>query len=306
MRIALLPTGKAELLGLPTALGRLFPGHEFWSIAAVEPDLPFDGFTSSRLPAPEEGVPTNLTRLVQEATSVVCAGDVDLVLVLDDLELENGDQPRVVVNAVREAARRHLDELARIRPTLAPRAKVALRERVSFHLAVPMLEAWFFADPAGARRAGVPVERLPPKLVANWDPEAFLTDDPDFVADDGSGCTTWRTLPPPKRDSKRYKPGWLKRGPDRVRHPKDYLAWLSRDAAEKDCCAYRETHEGRVALEGLDWRAVLQAADQVRFLRAMIEDIADALGVPSPVAPGNVAPETARSALPPDPMLRNL
>jgi hypothetical protein len=52
MKVALLPTGRTEWRGLPDALHRLFPEHEFYALP--EPDVfgstgPFEGVTSSTL-----------------------------------------------------------------------------------------------------------------------------------------------------------------------------------------------------------------------------------------------------------------
>lgn len=67
MRVAVLPTGRAELLGLPDALHKLFAGHEFYAVSrVVGTDDPFDSFTSSRLRADGPvGEATNVGKLVQ-------------------------------------------------------------------------------------------------------------------------------------------------------------------------------------------------------------------------------------------------
>ncbi len=53
MRVAILPTGGMELLGMRPALAALFPAHEFYSIRQRPRDgkqKPFDSFTSSDRP----------------------------------------------------------------------------------------------------------------------------------------------------------------------------------------------------------------------------------------------------------------
>lgn len=69
MRTALLTTGKTELIGLPCALHAAFPAHDFVA-HGVTPGRPFRGFTSSVLPPPDEGLPTNVDTLVARVTLV--------------------------------------------------------------------------------------------------------------------------------------------------------------------------------------------------------------------------------------------
>ena len=49
MRVAVLTTGKAELIGLHLALKRLFPEHEFLPVPGRQRDTPFNGVTSTRI-----------------------------------------------------------------------------------------------------------------------------------------------------------------------------------------------------------------------------------------------------------------
>lgn len=193
MRVRLVVTGKAELLGLARSLHSLWPSHTFETVPMRRsPDgsvVPFDGFTSSRLPLPAGRAPANLDKLVEALAAEVCPGrrgaPADLAVLLDDLELENVDQPDVVLGCVRDAVYRHLSGL---QGSLANRTAEALRARASFHLAVPMLETWFFGDPSALLAAGVPDHRLPARLRHGADPETFETDDSAFSLDDGSDC----------------------------------------------------------------------------------------------------------------------
>jgi hypothetical protein len=305
-----------ELVGLPEGLRRLFPAHEFYSIEA-RPGEPHNGFTSSRLPSP--GGRTNLRKLVEAAGAHLVPGrrgdPPDLLFVLDDLELDNADQPQVVVDAFRAEALAYLFDLGRDRPALAARVAAALQQQAAFHLAAPMIESWLFADPSGPANAGALPTQLPPRLQVGADPEAFQADDPAYSADDGGQCVQWAGLSPAqlRKKSKRKanKPEWVARD-DKDRHPKAYLAWLCRDHGEKKCSTYRETRSnpqaksGATALAALDWQVALSHAEQCLFLRAFVEDIADGLGIPSPIPPGDASPLTSRHDLPPDPVLRNL
>ena len=94
---------------------------------------------------------------------------------------------------------------------------------------------------------------------------------------------------------------------NRERHPKSYLAWLCRDPNAKKCNTYRETSKGATALADLDWRASLTVGQHCQYLRAMVKDIAEALGESFP-GPTNAASAqlTSRYHLPEAPILRNL
>ncbi|AKT41399.1 hypothetical protein [Chondromyces crocatus] len=318
MRVKLIPTGRCELIGLPECLGRLFPDHTFEAVPArVDPDgtqLPFDGFTSGRLTSTL--MPGNLLRLVQQLASEVHPGRdgnaADLAVLIDDLELENIDQPGLVVERVRSAVRQHLDQLGQ-RENAAKVAHVreALLERASFHLASPMIEAWFFGDLEALKHAGIPDDRLPPQLRAGIDLEHFETDHEAFSSDDGTHCTAMHAS---ARRGSPPRPRWmLKARPDlphyqRERHPKAYLTWLCRNAEEKRCCStYRETHEGAAALRALRWEQVLQTPGHGRFARALLRDLADILGPPTvALTDGEEHPLLSRSNAPMDRVLRNL
>ena len=305
MRVAVLPTGRMEAEGLAPALAALFPDHAFTTIFANPRERePHHAFTTSRLPIPNVGAaPTALDKLVGEMAAALFPRSRhepahDRVLLVDDLELANRDQPEVVVACVRDAVRRHLETLVEPR-----RARTAARlcERASFHLAVPMVEAWLFADPTSLVAAGAQREA---RLVDGRDPEAFQSADPDYEEDDGSGCTRWQS----KRPRKSEKPLWLKTD-DRLHHPKAYLAWLCRSPGEKCCTIYRETTKGdgpsgARALERIDWSTVLSNDAHLRFLRAMVADLAFALGAQNPF-PGKEA-ITGLGTRPQDHVLRNL
>jgi hypothetical protein len=224
-------------------------------------------------------------------------------VILDDLEIPNTHTPEVVVQAFRDATKRHVQGLRASNPYLADRVADALQSKASFHLAAPMVEAWLFADPDGLRNAKVPELRLP----ANWeqarDPEAFLTQDPDYIDDDCSKCSEWQTLTGPKQ--KDHKPAWLRL--ERERHPKAFLAWLSRQPSEKKCSAYRETHEGADALKILNWRDALRSREHCKFMRALIADLADGLGeMPFEMDGGSLSPHTSHRRRHQDRILRNI
>jgi hypothetical protein len=271
MRVSLIPTGRMELKGLAPALARLFPDHEFVAIAADRLGNPYAGFTSARLPlqpprnpGPRSPAQKLAARLAAELTPE-SDEPADLAIVIDDLELLNADQPEVVSRVFRDAVEQHVRTLERLlsAPQL-DRIKGLLGTRASFHLAVPMIEAWLFADPVGPERAGVPAER-PWKLVDACDPEQFETDDAAYRGDDGAECQSLRGALAP----------WV--ALDRHRHPKKYLQWLCRAPGEKDCTGYQESHGGAAALSSIDWPSLLWQTECCRYVRSLLVDISEAL-----------------------------
>ena len=313
MRVAILPTGRLEWKGLPTALERLFPGHTFTAVpsaAEVEVDpncYPLKGFTDSTLGANHEAEPPPVAvNLVQRAYGAVHAGQpeqsFDLALIVDDLELFNAHQPDRVVQVMRAAALAFLNRFQT--PKMRSRVATVLRQQVSFHLAAPMVESWFFGDPDSLKRAGVP-HGVTVCFGATDDPERFVTNDPDFLTAAQADCPALMAMPTSRQ--KKLRPKWLGALP-RERHPKGYLQWLCRAPTLECCTTYSETHAGVDALKSLSWGALLSRPNQLGMLRSLIEDLSDALGSPpsAPLAPGAVFPLPSRHALPPSPTLRNL
>jgi len=312
MRVALLVTGRTEWHGLPGALGRLFPGHEFYAVPTPEevqsyPDrFPCTGFTSTLLTLhQEQSAPESARELVGRAAQEAM-GDgrrylaADIVMVLDDLELHNRHQPARVAQVFRRAVSEHLAGLQGARA----RTAAMLQAKVSFHIIVPMIEAWFFEDRGALTTAGMPPVATP--LLAAQDVEAFQTNDPAYLAATEAACPCWAIT-----RKKPTRPKWLGDLP-REHHPKGYLQWLCLDGAKKNCTTYDETEGGGNALRGLDWASVLaQPAAQSRYLRAFLADLADGLGQ-SPTTgavaedPGAPAPVTRMSARPQAHVLRNL
>jgi hypothetical protein len=300
VRVWVLATGEMELIGLPVALKARFPAHEFEAQRAPNGG-PFDGFTSCRLPLPSRKIPSNLTKLVQETVRLIEQYEDGLVLIIDDVELCNMDQLKFVGDEVRAAFEGHLqarfapvpDETSRRRRGRQEdeaRLREQLRQRVSFHLARPMIESWVFADPYthGAQ-----------------DPEEFSFAEPRYLLDDGAACERWRGL----RSSKQaeHKPLWLKLTSPalRAQHPKAALAWLHQEPTEMSCSAYRETHEGAEALKVLDWSAVLNHSRHMAALRSLHNDLASDLD-PARVSEGDVLEETRLLTAKDARLLRNL
>lgn len=317
MRVALIPTGIMELLGLRDCLAGLFPNHDFKAVPSVpeRPGVkaePFSQSFTARHRADDAEVPTTLAKLIQELAGQVYPrrrDAADVAVVVDDLELFNLDQTEAVVAAVRKAAHEHIE-----RALLAPADKAELarelRERASFHLAVPMTEAWFFADARSVARNGVPADRLP-RLLSSVDPESFETADLAYSADDGAACAMIADRNRRRRES-RHAPWLLAPQPEvpwfvRERHPKAYLQWLCREPDDNWCTSWRESKAGAEALRSLDWNAVLANPNHCTYARALVDDLADALGEPRPFVDGGLlAPLTARKPRRQAAVLRNL
>jgi hypothetical protein len=269
-RVQLIVTGRQEEEALHLSLKALF-GRD---VADFLPPLRADGFTSKDLSIPprEPGVKTHADKLAAELVAMVEPGgadrnEADLIIVVEDLELFETQPPVFVVEYFRDAVRRHVETFR----WKSDKGRVwgELQRRCSFHLMVPMPEAYFFGEPAALRRAkatGAPSlfdERA-------HDIEQFSVDDARFLS------------PPPP--SAPWKPN--------PRHPKHYVRYLC-DPSGQVRRAYRETHEGKAALEILDWRMVLGDASHGCFARSFLHDVADALGIEPPVE-GGLAEVTER------------
>lgn len=313
MNVAFLPTGRTEWRGLSGAFTALFPGHTFDVLPSEEevrsyPDsFPYNGFTSNRLDERHERTPPEAACELIERASQAALGDrnvsaADLVVILEDLELVNIDQPDRVARVLRAAVKQHIDSLGNEnRGKVVKRTRDALLQRVSFHLLVPMVEALFFADPMGLQNAGVPAGSSH-SFADSCDPEEFMTTDAAYLEATEAACPCWARLPHGQR--KNLRPKWL--GTARARHPKGYIQWLCRDGEEKNCTTYHETDDGGTALQRLDWRRVLERpAHHLRYLRALVADVADALGEQPPTS-GQFAEDTSPFKRRPDPLLRNL
>lgn len=307
-RVALVVTGRLEFRGLPRALGRLFPGADF----VVAPGL--DEFelvdsTSTRVdPArnarnASAGERPTIDDLVDLLAGAVCGRDAaDFAVLVEDLELENRTNEAAVIQGVHEAVERHIVTTSQ-RPH-APRDLAArLEARASFHLLDPMVEVYFYDDAATLSRAQGSLGRAAHRE-ADRDVERFKANasaDSQYFAEVGE-CARHR------RPKDRKCP-W--RGPSRDEHPKKYLKYLCREEAPNEfCSSYQETDGGVAALASLDWNSVLSGPGTAPYLRALVEDLEEALGLTPalrawPTAPTSTA-LTARSRATRDRVLRNL
>ncbi len=275
--VQLVVTGRCEELALHDSLGSLFPGVQFLKPIRLEP------FTSNPLtdPAPPRLVETGL-KFARKLVERVDELDDALVIGVEDQEFD--PEPARQVDFIRARVLQVLEEP----PSLARRARLAeaLAQRCSFHRLVPMVEAYFFADPAALEHAGA----IHP---SSFDPlsrdvEDFEVSDPPFLA------------PPHGTD----KDDWARGGAERARHPKRYLKYLS-GSGQPGHWTYRESKHGVAALRTLDWRLASSTPHFTTSLRALVADIADWLGEASPL-PGDEAPLTGRHTHRAARVLRNL
>lgn len=264
MIVKLLVTGDCEEAALGLSLRRLFEplGAQFLQPSKLQ------GFTSTTLVSPYTptgmgGVRPLVDKLANALVSEVIGRRrhepaPDHIILVEDLEPGNVDRAPHVVQFLRDAVDARLDEGGR-----RDREERAVRERCSFHLLVPMVEAYFFGEDAALTRAGA----VRPSLRDPGDVERFM------VSSDRTYLDT-----PEAREAGH----WAKAG--RAGHPKHYLRYLSDRK-------YRETKGGAAALATLDWAAVFQAPAAARFARSLFDDIATRIGVASPF-PGECAAET--------------
>lgn len=268
MRVQLVVTGDLERLGLGPSLERTFRalGHE----VAFETAQKVHGMTTNPLPVPSQAtIPTSVQRMAEALVAgtlikkTTRAPLPDLVVGVDDLELANLDQPERVVGWVRRGIRASLEAMY---PSSAARERAALelRQRCSFHLVAPLVEAYFFGHEAALTMAGVPPQTS--MHLVGEDLERFETSDPDFLA---------RAAAINDAQAAAGRPWWREE-----RHPKLYLQHLKGEAI------YRETVHGLDALRAIEWPAIKRRPETVPLLRALFEDVADLLGATSPLADG--------------------
>lgn len=267
--IGLITTGKCEHKALASSLQRVFGGGPGCTVRSLNAN-PSRSITSASLsdPAP----PFSRTLIDDLVNDVVVAFEhrdaPDFVFAIDDLELANIAAPQNVTRSVADGFRRYT-----LRETRTHRELARVRERCSFHLLSPLLETYFFGEPDALRRAGATRSAI---LDSSRHLEEFHAADPSFIGPGDVPGHDWRT-------------------PDRMRHPKRYLRFLSDpDDTKRVSSRYREGRDGAAALATLDWAQVFAYRPPgVGFAHSLFDDLAEALGVPNPF-PGACHPLTMR------------
>jgi hypothetical protein len=267
--IGLITTGKCEHRALASSLQQVFSSEHECVVRSLN-DSPSRSITSAPLSDPAPIVSRTLfDDLVKDVVAAFDQRDPpDFVFVIDDLELANLTTPQNVTRLVADGFRRYIS-----RETRTHRELARVRERCSFHLLCPMLETYFFGEPDALRRAGATRTAI---LDASRHLEEFRAADLAFLGPEDVQGHDWRT-------------------PDRMRHPKRYLRFLSDpDDTKRVSSRYREGRDGAAALGTPDWAQVFAYQPPgIAFAHSLFEDLADALGVPDPF-PGTSHPLTAR------------
>lgn len=292
LTISLLVTGVTEHTGLPDSLRQVFPSARF---RIGNGGRRLDGFTSHRLkpltgprPRAESYLDEFAARLVAETYPGRDGKPADLIVGVDDLELENMDQPELVVRLLREAVQAHVERS--FQGNTRARVYERLQNHCSFHLLKPMVEAYFFGEPAALDRAGRALERTCLFGAESCDVEDFAVDDPAYmqVAEAANDKRDWR-------HGRQQRP----------RHPKKYLQFLC-DPAGDGKTTYRESRGGAEALKRLAWEQVLRPG-HVAYARALLADIAREVAPAPPVQAVLESTSPCATWPPPrQPLLRNL
>jgi hypothetical protein len=257
--IGLIVTGDCEREGLAGSLERLFPGEQF-EVAQQKNSLSSGDLAFGTTPGIRSKADEFAAALVAESDS----SHYDFVIGVDDVEIPNAQHPDRIVTMLVEAVRRHVTaHFAHERD----RSKTyeRLRERVSFHLLAPMVEAYFFADPAALVKAGA--VRPSQFRAGQVDVEQFVVEDPDYL----------RVPYPATAPKEARKKSWA-RPEHRERHPKAYLKFLC-EPDDPLCRArrYRESKGGALALRELAWAPALASPQHGMIARALLDDIANML-----------------------------
>jgi len=268
-RIKLIVTGDLEKLALSQSLMKHFPNtHNGKNVIWDEPRKTY-GATSYQLQSLKTGglLSTPMKELAKAMLTEALEGKrpgqspADLVIVIDDVELGNLGRENVIAehfqaavnNAIQIKAKGIISEEARIRSII--------RDKCSFHLLKPMVEAYLFSDADALRLAGVPIG-ISPHLVHQSDVEEFETNDAKWLPT----CHMENT-----KKANDNKPWWL-----HERHPKAYLDYL----LPKD---YSETTHGSQALMKLNWSQVPKCQNDIPIFGSLFQDVADWFNIANPI-----------------------
>lgn len=307
IRVRLVVTGDVEEVALGDALKQLFPNLECSTVRK-------DAGNSNRLSRAPKYARREFVQFVDEMVACGMVERVpggqpfDDVVVVDDLELANVDQPHVALDHLRLAVESRVAEIPKTIPTM-PKGRnknwpyqnddtgrrAYLRERCSYHLVSPMIESLFFGESravaggdektwSALERAGT--QRLPIFDANSVDIERFVTEDPDFIA----SHPRWATHP-------LADPTW------RALHPKHYVTFLC-DPGGTQWRPYKEKIGGKAALAEIHWESVVTPPGHAGLVRALLDDFAEIAGVHLPwLEGGRLHPLTCRKS---NGILRNI
>ncbi|MBF0438627.1 MAG: hypothetical protein HQL93_05835 [Magnetococcales bacterium] len=263
-RIKLIVTGDMEKGAICDFLKRFFPGMRndqkvIWDSSKI------GGVTTHRL-EPAKKLYDPMKRLVKAMIAEAMIGKTgrpaDLVVVLDDVELNNLGQESVVAQVLKNAVE---DELVQRNSA----TRTVLRDKCSFYLFKPMVEAYLFGDANALEIACVQAPHNP-RLVHPTDVEQFETNDPAYLIHCKQENNT--------KKQKDNAPWWREEC-----HAKHYLEHLTKGS-------YKETDHGKEALKEINWKNVPKCHSDMPIIRSLFQDISDWFGIPNPLGAGSFDP----------------
>lgn len=268
MDVQLIVTGDMEKAAFDKALSRAFPFAGNEPVVFRAPHKA-GSFTSMPLAALDSKsfhhsnvrvlARTLLTFVERDSSN---RDPADLVIVLDDLELANLMNPKLVVDSFKRAVSEEIDDM-HLSMKSSEKLRERVRQRASFHLCKPMPETLFFASTPAREVLRLDSIHVSP----TEDIEEFEALDPKYLLNSS-------VLDQKKRNLDKGH-GWWK--PER--HPKRYIEFLLERTSEP----YSETSNGARALRAIDWSSLGGSA--CPFLASLFADISEALGhVSSPLA----------------------
>lgn len=272
--LKLIVTGDAEKKSLHKSLQKIFPTHTSdGDLVVWDTPRKADGATGYQLSA-DAPPSASMNSLVNVMFTELLAGKTpgsappDLVVVIDDVELGNVGQENIIVEAFKVAVNAKLLDLES-KHSAAHFKKIKSRAQAccAFHLLRPMVESYFFADPATLGVCGVPLMQGP-SLVHQTDVECF-----DAMTDKN---LKWQALYQDENSRKQINDAWWKT----ECHPKRYLTHL---LSVNGAPEYQETVLGAKMIEATDWAAVAKLKTDAPIISSLLEDIGDWFGVaPTP------------------------
>jgi hypothetical protein len=287
-RIKLIVTGALEKSAMHASLRRYFPDKVGDKDVTWDMPRKTDGATSHPLVAgalPSKPM-RNLAKImiVESCERTKTGPPADRVIVLDDVELANLGNEKIVVEHFRAAVNAEIGSYPAIDQQ---RMRSVIREKCSFHLIRPMIEGYFFTDTGALSRAGVS-----PQVVPSW---TNGTDSENLECTDPAWLPTCQ-----KENELRANLGWWRH----ERHSKHYLESL----VGRSGLIYSETTTGARALQDLDWPKSPKVADDISVIRCLFEDISLTFGVESPLGHGVLNPHLFPTVAtrPADLVLRNI
>jgi hypothetical protein len=269
-RIKLIVTGDLEKLALPQSLKKHFPSIQNGKNVIWDEPRKTHGATSYQLQSLNAGglLSNPMKELAKAMLAEALEGKkkgqspADLVIVIDDVELGNLGRENIVAEHFRAAVNNAIQLKAKGITSEETRIRGIIRDKCSFHLLKPMMEAYLFGDAMALVLAGVPIG-VSPQLVHQSDVEEFETNNPEWLPT----CHTENV----KKQNNHNKPWWRHEC-----HPKAYLEYMLSGN-------YNETIHGKQALMELNWPQVPKCQHDIPIFGSLFQDVADWFGIANPI-----------------------